>query len=425
VLTLLVIGLLSGIVTGLSPCVLPVLPALLTTSAAGPEAGGSMTTTPSRPDRRRPLTIVAGLVTSFALVTLLGASALSALGLPPDLLRNVGIAAMVVMGIGLLLPAVGHALERPFARVSRVGPRRTGPAFAIGMTLGVVFVPCAGPVLAAITVLAATNQVESGLIALTAAFAAGIAIPLTAFALAGQQMAERIAAVRTRMPALRRITGGVLVATALAVVLGLPDQAQRLIPPYVATAQEAIEDNAEARAALGTLAATQGPAATETLSFNACEADPSRLADCGPARDFVGIQQWLNTPAGSALTLDGLKGRVVLVDFWTYSCINCQRTLPYLTDWDRKYRDAGLTIVGVHSPEFAFEHEVDNVVEAAAASGIEYPIALDNDFRTWRAYNQRYWPAHYLIDRDGVVRQVHYGEGAYDDTERLIRELLG
>ena len=161
------------------------------------------------------------------------------------------------------------------------------------------------------------------------------------------------------------------------------------------------------------------------MSFNACEADPSRLADCGPARDFVGIQQWLNTPAGSALTLDGLKGRVVLVDFWTYSCINCQRTLPYLTDWDRKYRDAGLTIVGVHSPEFAFEHEVDNVVEAAAANGIEYAIALDNDFRTWRAYNQRYWPAHYLIDRDGVVRQVHYGEGAYDDTERLIRELLG
>ena len=293
------------------------------------------------------------------------------------------------------------------------------------MTLGVVFVPCAGPVLAAITVLAATNQVESGLIALTAAFAAGIAIPLTAFALAGQQMAERIAAVRTRMPALRRITGGVLVATALAVALGLPDQAQRLIPSYVATAQEAIEDNAQARAALGTLSATAEPAPTETLSFNACEADPSRLADCGPARDFVGIQQWLNTPAGSALTIDQLKGRVVLVDFWTYSCINCQRTLPYLTDWDRKYRDAGLTIVGVHSPEFAFEHEVDNVVEAAAANGIEYPIALDNDFRTWRAYNQRYWPAHYLIDRDGVVRQVHYGEGAYDDTERLIRELLG
>ena len=243
-LTLIVIGLLSGIVTGLSPCVLPVLPALLTTSAAGPEPGGSMTTRQRRPDRRRPLTIVAGLVTSFALVTLLGASALSALGLPPDLLRNVGIAAMVVMGLGLLLPVVGHALERPFARFSRVGPRRTGPAFAIGMTLGVVFVPCAGPVLAAITVLAATNQVESGLIALTAAFAAGIAIPLTAFALAGQQMAERIAAVRTRMPALRRITGGVLVATALAVALGLPDQAQRLIPSYVATAQEAIEDNA-------------------------------------------------------------------------------------------------------------------------------------------------------------------------------------
>ncbi len=160
------------------------------------------------------------------------------------------------------------------------------------------------------------------------------------------------------------------------------------------------------------------------LTFDECEKDPSVLADCGPARPFVGIDAWLNTPGGQALTIHGLQGRVVLIDFWTYSCINCQRTLPYLTAWDAEYRDLGLTIVGVHSPEFAFEHDIGNVTDQAAALGVRYPVAIDNDFRTWRAYDQRYWPAHYLVDRTGVVRQVHYGEGAYTETESLIRQLL-
>ena len=201
-------------------------------------------------------------------------------------------------------------------------------------------------------------------------------------------------------------------------------------------AQSQIEDNAAAREALGTLTspADAGPAA-DTVAVDSpdlgpartlddCEKDPSTLANCGPARDFVGIQAWLNTPDGKALTLEALRGRVVLVDFWTYSCINCQRTLPYLAAWDTKYRDKGLTIVGVHSPEFAFEHEVGNVADQAARLGVTYPIAIDNDFKTWRAYDQRFWPAHYLIDRNGAVRQVHYGEGSYDQTEALIRQLL-
>ncbi|MDI1289017.1 MAG: cytochrome c biogenesis protein DipZ [bacterium] len=437
-LTLIAIGLLSGIVTGLSPCILPVLPAVLATSVIPPGLVDPSAGEPPKADRWRPFVVIGGLVTSFALFTLIGATLLSALGLPADLLRNIGIVAMILVGIGFLIPAVGHFLERPFTRFSTVGPRRKSSAFIFGATFGLAFVPCAGPVLATITVLAATNQVQAELVALTIAFSIGVAIPLLAFALAGQQMAERIKAVRSRMPVVRRVTGAILIVTALAVFFGLADQVQRLVPSYVATAQSTIEDNPAARAALDGLSApadseaadqpAAAPASSADLgpakSFNECEADPTVLANCGPARDFVGIQQWLNTKGGKALDLEALRGKVVLVDFWTYSCINCQRTLPSLTSWDEKYRDAGLAIVGVHSPEFAFEHEVGNVSDQAAQLGVHYPIAIDNDFKTWRAYDQRFWPAHYLIDRNGVVRQVHYGEGAYDETEALIRELL-
>ena len=162
--------------------------------------------------------------------------------------------------------------------------------------------------------------------------------------------------------------------------------------------------------------------AAEAMTFDQCEADPSRLADCGPAPELTGLTGWLNS---DPLTLADLRGKVVLLDFWTYSCINCQRTLPYLTTWHDEYADDGLVVLGVHSPEFAFEKVEANVADNAARLGVTYPIALDNDFRTWRAYDQRYWPAHYLIDGTGEVRQVHYGEGAYAQTEALIRDLLG
>ena len=150
---------------------------------------------------------------------------------------------------------------------------------------------------------------------------------------------------------------------------------------------------------------TSASDASGVLTLDQCAQAPAdKLQNCGPARDFKGIDQWLNTPDGKPLTLEGLKGRVVLIDFWTYSCINCQRTFPYLTAWDKRYRDAGLTIVGVHAPEFSFEHVVSNVKDAAARYGIDYPIAIDNEFATWNAWDQRFWPAHYLIDQQGNVR---------------------
>jgi cytochrome c biogenesis protein CcdA/thiol-disulfide isomerase/thioredoxin len=439
VLTLMAIGFLAGLVTALSPCVLPVLPGILAASslAAGGAVvgdGGQVTgvvgVAPApRISRRRPYLIVAGLLTSFTLMTLLGATLVSVLGVPDGLLRAIALVTIIGVGLGLLVPGIGHQLEKVFSRFPSRGPVRGGSAFVFGLTLGVVFVPCAGPVLAAITVLAASEGLSAGLVVLTLAFAAGLAVPLLLVARLGVGAGRRLA---TRMPMVRRMAGAVFVITGLAVTLGLADAVQRAVPGYVSAVQQGLEDNDTARGALDALRSDPRPAAAAAapvaeLTFDQCAQDSTVLADCGTAPELTGIVDWLNSPGDAPpLSLAGLRaqGKVVLVDFWTYSCINCQRTLPYVTAWDAAYRDQGLTVIGVHSPEFAFERDVANVAERAKDFGVEYPIAIDNDFRTWRAYDQRYWPAHYLIDRTGTVRQVHYGEGAYAETEALIRELL-
>ena len=414
--TLILVGLVSGLITAVSPCVLPVLPAILTSSLQ--EGARS---------RRRPFVVVGGLVSSFAVFTLLGGVILSSLGLPADLLRWAGIVTLGVVGIGLAIPAVGHLLERPFQNTRLPRLSRDGNGYIMGLALGLVFVPCAGPILASITVLAATKGLSWGLVALTVSFAFGIAIPLLGFGVAGQAIGSRIKTVRTRLQGIRVASGVVLLLTALVIATNLAEPLQRLVPSSLAQIQQGIENNDDVRGRLDALAGRQNEAATagDALTLDQCEqGSPDALANCGPARDFTGITQWLNTPDGAPLTLEGLRGRVVLVDFWTYSCINCQRTFPYLTAWDKRYRDEGLTIVGVHAPEFGFEKVVSNVDDAAKRYGITYPIAIDNDYSTWNAWNQRFWPAHYLIDQQGTVRQVHYGEGGYAETEKLIQQLL-
>jgi cytochrome c biogenesis protein CcdA/thiol-disulfide isomerase/thioredoxin len=426
VITLVVIGLLSGIVTGLSPCILPVLPVVLTTSAAGPVIDPSISVD-SRESRSRPYFVIAGLVTSFAVFTLLGSALLAALGLPQDFLRTIGIVSMIAVGVGFLVPAVSHWLERPFSRLPRVDPKRQGSAFLFGAVFGLVFVPCAGPVLATITVVAASKSIGWQLVVLTFSFSLGVALPLLAFALAGQRMTARVAALRTRLPIIRRVTGVVLIATALAVAFNVTDALQRNVPGYVSALQKTLEGNATAKNALDRVSGRspdQRSALGSSMSFDDCSTDPSHLHNCGPAPAFAGIDAWLNTPGNKPLSVASLRGRVVLVDFWTYSCINCQRTLPYIEAWDKAYRKMGLTVIGVHTPEFAFEHVVSNVKSQSAALGVQYPVAVDNNYKTWNAFNQQYWPAHYLIDGSGIVRQVHYGEGEYATTEALIRTLL-
>jgi cytochrome c biogenesis protein CcdA/thiol-disulfide isomerase/thioredoxin len=364
--------------------------------------------------------VVGGLVLSFGVFTLAGGALLSLLNLPQDLLRWAGIVTLAVVGLGLMWPRFGHLVEAPFVRARIPRLNRDGNGLVLGLGLGLVFVPCAGPVLASITVLAATGGIGPELVALTAAYCLGVALPLLGFALAGDRILSRVRAVRERTRLARGVAGGIMVVTALAIATNAVEPLQRLTPAWLTAVTESVETDQGVQAELDRLA--DDDTSPRSMGFDACAADPSRLADCGVAPELTGITGWLNT---EPLTLADLRGKVVLIDFWTYSCINCQRTLPYTTGWAAEYADDGLVVLGVHSPEFAFERVEGNVAENAERLGVEYPIALDNDFATWQAYDQRFWPAHYLVDAEGTVWQVHYGEGAYGETESLIRELLG
>ena len=401
-LILLGIAFLAGVVTALSPCVLPVLPLLLARSAASDS-------------RWRPFAVMAGLVVSFTAFTLAGAAILSALGLPQDLLRTLAIVMLFVLAASLLSERVARVLERPFRFLTRRPVARESSGFVVGVSAGLVMVPCAGPVLATVAALAATGEVTWRVVLVTLAYSVGHAIPLLAIAVGSQRLTSGMGVVRTHAHALRQGAGVVVGLTAIAIVLNAPERLSTSVPGYTQALQERIERSTSAQQELARLdnldrAPALAPASDAT----------------GPrAPELAGIDTWINTDSGKPLTLAALRGRVVLVDFWTYSCINCLRTLPHLKAWDASYRAAGLTILGVHSPEFAFERVPDNVRSAVDRLDICYPVALDNDFATWRAYSNQYWPAKYLIDRDGQVRFHHFGEGAYEDTERRIRRLLG
>ena len=397
-LVLLGIAFLAGVITAISPCVLPVLPILLAGSAAST-------------DRRRPYAIVAGLVVSFTTFTLAGAALLSALGLPEDLLRTIAIVALLILAASLLSQRVAWTLERPFLFLTRRRVGHDSNGFVVGLSVGLVFVPCAGPVLAAVTALAASGEVTFRIVLVTTAYAVGAALPMLAIAVGGQRLGSGMKLVRTHAAAARKVAGVVVGATALAIAFGVDARFTTAVPGYTAALQERVERSSAARTEL------------EKLSGDGSAVAASSSEPRAP--DFEGIERWLNTADGSPLSLSGLRGRVVLVDFWTYSCINCLRTLPHLEAWDAAYRKAGLTIVGVHSPEFAFERVPDNVRSAVQRLGVRYPVALDNDFATWRAYSNDYWPAEYLIDRSGHIRHVHFGEGKYRETESAIRRLLG
>lgn len=482
---LLLIGFLGGLVTGISPCVLPVLPVIFAvgatsglrvdTEAAGEgqdaypraaavavdvavgvgsrgsalssrEDGASVPTVgPAGPDTRvadadsieapsisdaearlaelrrrsRPIAVVGGLVLSFSVFTLTGSWLLSILGLPQDALRWIGLIVLGALGLGLIVPAIGEALEVPFARLGRGHQHTEGGGFVLGLSLGLVFVPCAGPVLAAITVVGAEHRFGLSALVLTVAFAMGVAVPLLVFALLGQRLAGHMQLVRTQAAVARRVAGVILLLTALSIGFNLTAGLQRALPGYTDALQKGIEANAGARQALG---GVTGNGSGGVLA-NCTDGSPV-LQQCGTAPPISGITQWLNTPDGRSLSIAGLRGRVVLVDFWTYSCINCQRSLPHVEAWNRAYAADGLTVIGVHTPEFAFEHVVSNVAVAARQLGVLYPVAIDNQYATWTAYENSYWPAEYLIDASGRVRHVDFGEGQYQQTESFIRQLL-
>ena len=396
-LLLLPVAFGAGIVTAVSPCVFPVLPILF----AGGASGG----------RRRPYAIIAGLVTSFATFTLVATWVLEQLHLPQDFLRDLSIALLFVVAATLIFPRFAVLLERPFASLSRRAPSGDlGGGFLLGASLGLVFVPCGGPVIAAISANAARLELGPKTVAVTLAYALGAAIPMLAVAALGQGATRRL---RAHAANLRVVFGVLMAAAALAIAFDADRRLQTWFPDYT-HALQGLERSSVANDELGKL---QNRGASPFR-----QAASGSLTDYGAAPPFTGISEWLHS---RPLTLDRLRGKVVLVDFWTYSCINCLRTLPHLEAWDQRYRKAGLVIVGVHTPEFAFEHVVSNVREASRKLGVRYPVAIDNDYDTWNAYGNDAWPAEYLIDRRGHVREIKKGEGQYDETERSIRTLLG
>ncbi|HTZ09345.1 MAG TPA: cytochrome c biogenesis protein DipZ [Acidimicrobiales bacterium] len=367
----------------------------------------------------RPYAVVAGLILSFSITVLVGSSILSALGLPQDFLRDAGLVVLAVVAVGLIVPPVGELIERPFARLAGRQPSGTTGGFVLGLSLGVLFVPCAGPVLTAITVVSAHHTVGLGVVVLTVDFALGAAVPLLVFALAGRRVADRVRAFRAHAVLARRVGGLVLLLMAGLIYFNVTNGLQTVVPGYTSVLQRNIEGGGYITKQLAHLTKR-----STTSALAKCAPSLSVLEDCGRAPAFKDVTAWLNTPGDRPLTLAGLRGKVVLVDFWTYSCINCQRSLPHVEAWYARYHADGLEVVGVHTPEFGFEHVVSNVQAATRQLGVDYPVAVDDDYGTWDAYDNEYWPAEYLIDAHGAVRHEQFGEGDYGATESLIRQLL-
>src|SRR4051812_47480656 len=402
-MTLLVLfAFVAGAGTAISPCVLPVLPALLSAGATG--------------GRRRPLAIVIGLATTFAITVAGFAKVVDGVGLGNSALRTLAVVVLLAFGFALLAPGVTARLEAPLSRLARFGPSNSGDGFwsglGVGAALGFVYAPCAGPILAAVISVGAASGSS---VAVAIAYSLGSAVVLLALMLGGRRLMDRV-----RGPALQYALGVVMLVTALAVATDADVRFQTTLadhfPSAVVNPTGSIERSHAVSKRLAELRGHSRFAEAATMG--------SKLPVLGKAPEFTGTQRWFNTPGGNPLTLAGLRGRVVLVDFWTYTCINCIRTLPYARAWDAAYRSRGLTIVGVHTPEFQFEHDAGNVRDAIAQNRLRYPVAQDNDYKTWNAWDNEYWPAKYLIDARGRVRYVHFGEGDDEKTEAAIRSLL-
>src|SRR4051812_44825861 len=414
---LILFAFVAGVGTAFSPCVLPVLPIALSAGATG--------------GRRRPLGIVTGLALSFTFVTVALVYVIHALGLPNDLLRTVAIVGLILFGLALAIPPVGDRLE---AWLQRIAPARSrkrrgdgfGSGLLVGFGLGAVYTPCAGPILAGVITLSASQSFTAGRLLTALAYGVGSGVALYFLMIGGRKLTRRLS---KRSGRLQQSLGAVMVLVAVLMALNLDVRFQNAIasdlPSFLVNPTGDLEKSGSVKKQLADVrgvGAGHKPGASETPDH----ANTSSLPKLGAAPAITGTQQWFNTPGEKPLNLASLRrqNRVVLIDFWTYTCINCIRTLPQLKAWDAKYRDAGLTIIGVHTPEFPFEKDAGNVRSAIAQNGIRYPVAQDNDYATWNAYGNQYWPAHYLIDANGQVRYVHFGEGKYAETERAIRALL-
>jgi cytochrome c biogenesis protein CcdA/thiol-disulfide isomerase/thioredoxin len=381
----------AGIATAASPCILPMLPLLLGASATRSNAMGA-------DSHYRPLFIVLGFIVSFASTALLFGATTRVLGLSQQVLRNASIAVLLISGILLVSPTLLERAMAPFGRLADLAQRlgnRAGAGHAggllLGVSLGLLWTPCAGPVLASVLALIATDQQSQHAASMLVAYSVGAGLPMLAIAYGGRAVTARARGMARNTGAIRQIFGGMVIVTAAAMYFHVDVGA-------VAWLSRLFSGNSDQASA---------------------EIGKATIGDRAP--EFSGIDNWFNS---SPLTMAQLRGKVVLVDFWTYDCINCVNTLPHIKRWNELYKKQGLAVVGVHTPEFSFERETDNLRAAIARWGIEYPVAQDNGFRTWAAWHNEYWPAVYLVSREGRVVFKHVGEGDYARIEQQIQDAL-
>ncbi|MDN7585188.1 cytochrome c biogenesis protein DipZ [Burkholderia orbicola] len=439
---LIVLAYLGGVLTILSPCILPVLPFVFARA--------------DQPFVRTGLPLLAGMALTFAVVATLAAVGGGWVAQANQAGRWIAIVLLAVFGLTLLMPRFAEHLTRPLVAAgnrltgfAQRDGRAAGPASSLllGVATGLLWAPCAGPILGLVLTGAALRGASVGTTLLLVAYAAGAATSLGVALVIGGKV---FAAMKRSLGAgewIRRGIGAALLAGVGAIALGLDTGALAQLSTVTtggletklvdrlggrsngapaAQAATGATDNDNAAGGAMMAAAADGTQAGEgamagSAMMRAVGATPSALPVEGTLPSLDGAVQWLNSPP---LTAAGLRGKVVLVDFWTYSCINCLRTLPYTTAWARKYAPYGLVVIGVHAPEFAFERDIGNVKKAVHDLGIDYPVAIDNGYSIWRAFNNEYWPAHYFIDAQGRVRHHHFGEGEYVQSERAIQSLL-
>ncbi len=399
---LLIFAFISGLVTIAAPCIWPLLPIILSSSSSG--------------GHRKPFGITLGIVTSFAFFTLALSYIVKIIPFDPNILRLFAVIVIGLLGLSLLIPALSLILEGFVSKLSsRFGTTQNKsngfwPGYIIGFSLGIVWAPCSGPILATIATLAATQAVNFKVILVTLAYVTGIGIPLFIFATIGKKVFTRTRFFSKYTGTIQQIFGLIMILTAAAIFTNFDKTLEikllNIFPSYSNLLYK-LEGQQSVTNQLNQLKQVPGSSTTENL---------------GPAPDFIGGTKWLNTD--KPLSLTDLKGKVVLVDFWTYTCINCIRTLPYVTSWFDKYKDKGFVVIGVHTPEFEFEKNTDNVLSAIKQYNIHYPVLQDNNYTIWQLYSNQYWPAEYLIDSKGMIRHVHFGEGEYDQTEIAIQNLL-
>ncbi len=408
-MTLLILAFIAGVLTVLAPCVLPLLPVII----------GS-TVTSSREDKKRPYIIAASLAVSIIAFTLLLKVSVSLASIPQELWTWISGGLIFILGVITVFPALWerisaklHLQSASNKMLSRGIKQRnsTWGAILIGSALGPVFSSCS-PTYAFILASILPVSFGSGFISLVC-YTIGLSAILLLLSIFGRKIISRLGWAIDPHGWFRRILGVVFVVLGLAIITGAEKKFETWLANHLPFDITKVEQAAFDRAIKPD---------TEMLLPETNSKSDILNGTSTPAPELKGLGAWINS---DATTLGNLRGKVVLVDFWTYSCINCIRTLPYVEKWYETYKDQGFVVLGIHSPEFAFEHEEGNVRAAAKEYGLTYPIALDNNFATWTAFGNRYWPAHYLIDKNSNIRYTHFGEGEYATTEKAIQELLG